>query len=307
MYFRSLIPALLLLMSTASAVYSQDARLSYNLVPGKHYILDIDIQQTTSSESMNSEDISMYSRMKLEFLVDSAAPSGLIHMTVRYHDLLLSMLAPGMGLDINSGTGQNPILSNLIDTLANQRFRVSMRESGELHSVEGLHEIFTSMAAFPAGDTNRLKVIHSTINEAYGPDAFESLFNLLITIYPNVQPIKNWTRDFTYYLNSKPVQMANRFFHTRTSEELVTIQGMGMLNSLEPFTDNIALGEVQSTVSGSQTYDFQVARNSGWLEKCLSRQRVKVETTIVKSTRLPEGLKIPSYTETLFDVKGYIQ
>ncbi len=305
MQFRSLLPAILLLLCSASAVHSQDARLSYNLVPGEKYILDIDIQQTTSSESINSEEISMYSRIKVEFRIDSVTPSGLIHMTVRYHDLLLSMLAPGMGLDINSGTGQNPILSNLIDTLAQKSFWVSMHESGEVYSIEGLQNIFRSMASCPVNDTNELQVILSTINEAYGPDAFQSLFNLFVAIYPNVQPIKNWTRDFTYYLNSKPVQMTNRFYHTRTSEELVTIQGMGMLNSQEPFSDTIAMGEVKSTVSGSQTYDFQVERNSGWLKKCVSRQRVKIETTIIKSTRLPEGLKIPSYTETVFEVKGY--
>ena len=65
------------------------------------------------------------------------------------------------------------------------------------------------------------------------------------------------------------------------------------------------MGEVRSVVSGSQTYDFQMDPESGWIKRCVSRQRVMIETTIVKSSYLPEGLKIPSYTETSFEVSGY--
>ena len=43
---------------------------------------------------------------------------------------------------------------------------------------------------------------------------------------------------------------------------------------------------------------------SGWLIRCVSRQRVKIETTILESSFLPSGLKIPSFTETVFEVSG---
>ena len=82
---------------------------------------------------------------------------------------------------------------------------------------------------------------------------------------------------------------------------------MGMLNSMGDFSETVSLGLVKSSVSGSQTYDYQIDPESGWLKKCVSRQRVLIETTVVKSSHLPEGLKIPSYTETVFDVKGSVQ
>jgi hypothetical protein len=99
--------------------------------------------------------------------------------------------------------------------------------------------------------------------------------------------------------------MVNRYFLSKTSGERIIIQGLGMLNSMEEFREEISLGEVSSTVSGSQTYDFQVDRESGWLVQCVSRQRVQIETTIIRSDIYPAGLSIPSYTETLFEVKGY--
>ena len=42
-----------------------------------------------------------------------------------------------------------------------------------------------------------------TLQEAYGPDAFRSLFKLFVAFYPSVQPMRNWTTDFTYYFNTK--------------------------------------------------------------------------------------------------------
>jgi hypothetical protein len=82
------------------------------------------------------------------------------------------------------------------------------------------------------------------------------------------------------------------------------IQGMGMINARQNFREKTDLGEVESAVSGSQTYDFQMDRNSGWMKQCVSRQRILIETTILESRYLPTGLKIPSYTETIFEISG---
>jgi len=303
----ALIIALLFLAFSPKAVFSQDARLSYNLQPGSLYLLEIGMQQNTSSESMNSEEINMYSHMILEFRVDSLSPDNLIHMSVRYRDLLLSMLAPGLGIDLNSETGNNPALTTLVDSLEGKWFHLSMTESGKLDSLGGLADIFEMLAKFTTADQQQKEVSLGTLHEAYGSDAFNSLFNLFVTFYPSVQPIKNWTHDLTYYFNTKAVKIENRYYLTKTSEAMVTIQGMGMINSLKEFNETLPFGDVKSTVSGTQTYDFQTDAASGWIKKCLSRQRLVIETTILKSTQFPVGLKIPSYTETVFEVKGSIQ
>ncbi len=269
-------------------------------------MLDIELQQNTSSESMEGEEISMFSQMTMDFRVDSIEPGGLIHMSVRYSNLLFSMLAHGMSLDINSGRNDNQVLSDLIDSIRQATFHLTMTASGELQSLEGMTSLFQSLAFYPARDPNELDVTLKTLDEAYGPNAFRSMFNLFITFYPTVQPIKNWTKDITYYFNTKPVKMVNRYFLTRATEELVIIQGMGMLNSMKGFRESTSWGEVESAVSGTQTYDYQIDRETGWLRQCVSRQRVLIETTIIRSSNLPQGLKIPSYTETVFEVKGKI-
>jgi hypothetical protein len=299
--------AALLIWNLQLGYTAQEPRLSYNLEPGMHCTLAIEIQQNTMSESLSSDEISLFSFIHLDFQVDSVESSGSIHMTAAYSDLVLSMLAPGLALDVNSENGKNPLLTGLLEMLQKGCFRVIMNSSGALQELSGLDSLFMELSAYPASDSNELHVILGTLEEAYGPNAFQGLFNLFVSYFPVVQPISNWTRDITYFFNSKPVNVVNRYYLTRATDELVIIQGMGMLNSINEIREKLPMGEVKSTVSGSQTYDFQVDPATGWLKKCVSRQRVMIETTVVKSPHFPEGLKIPSYTETVFEVKGTLE
>ncbi len=296
--------AIAFLLLVLAQIQAQEARLSYNLQPGERYLLDIDLQQNTRSDAMNSAEISLYSRTRMEFLVDSTDNLGMVHIRVRYKDLLLSMLAPGMDIDINSGSGKNTMLTEMIDSLSNGAFHMSMDATGELRSLAGLETLFASLASYPVKDSLEHEVILNTLQEVYGPNSFKSMLNLFVTVYPILESMTNWTNDIIYYFNTKPVNMVNRYSFTKSSEQELTIQGLGMLNAMRPFEEHTSMGEVKSTVSGSQTYDFQMNLETGWLKRCVSRQRVLIETTIVKSSYLPSGLKIPSYTETIFEVKG---
>ena len=302
-FIHTLLPVILMLPSLS---FAQEARLSYNLIEGERYVLDIDLQQNTHSESLNREEITLSNRLKLEFRVDSIKKTGLIYMSGRYRDLHLSMLAPALSIDIDSRSGKSPMLTEMVASLEKDPFNVIMNSSGELISVDGIISMFQALEGIAVKDTSRQEVILNTLNEAYGTGAFNSMFSLFISVYPVVRPATNWTRDITYYFNTKPVKMSNRYYYTRTTGQEVIIQGMGMLNSVKKFNEKTGMGDVESGVSGSQTYDFLLDPESGWLKRCVSRQRVLIETTIIRSSVLPPGLKIPSYTETVFEVKGSV-
>lgn len=291
-------------LGLAVPLTAQEPELRYRLRPGDACTLEIELHQDTHSESSESDEITLYSQMKLDFFVDSIGRQGTIYMTAGYRDLLLSMLAPSMGIDINSESGKNGILTRMLDSLQQHEFVVAMHPSGELRSLEEISPAIRSFVTGPVVGPGQQEVILNTLDEVYGTNAFSSLFNLFVSVYPVVQPIRNWTRDLTYYFNTKPVEMANRYYLSRTTEEVVIIQGMGMLESAADFYEKDNQREFRSSVSGSQTYDFQMDIETGWLKECVSRQRLVIETTIIKDPYFPRGLKIPSYTETLYEVKG---
>ena len=283
---------------------AQELSQSYRLIPGETYLLSLDIQQNTRSEAGEGDAITLSSTLEMEFTVDSLKDPDLIHMSVQYRALSLAMLAPEMGMDINSTSNTSPLLTSLIDSLEQTRFCVVTDARGALLQQRGLAARFGELASQPARDTAELGVILQTLREVYGPNAFSSLFGLFITVYPVVRPMSNWTNDITYYFNTRPVNMVNRYTLSRTTENLMIIQGLGMIEAGQQFREQTDMGVVESEVTGTQTYDLQMDRVTGWPLKCVSRQRVVVETTIIESAYLPEGLKIPSYTETVFEVNG---
>jgi hypothetical protein len=296
--------AVVLLLLNSIAARAQEGVLSYRLKVGESYYLESDLQQNTNSESVDSEEISFYNLTRMEFRVDSVDTSGHYHMRVRYRDLLISMLAPQLDIDISSASGKDTMLTKMVDLLEQGSFNIILTSRGELQKLDGLEKLFEPLAALQVADTTEQEVILKTLSEAYGPDAFRSLCNVFLWIYPVIQPMNNWTNDITYYFNTKPVKMVNRYYLSRTTASVVVIQGLGMLNAMKEYYETTGLGDVKSAVSGSQTYDFQMDPESGWLKQCTSRQRVMIETTILNSSYLPSGLKIPSYTETVFEVTG---
>lgn len=287
----------------SGSLLAQEPRLRYELKPGERYSLFIDLQQSTHSESMEREEMAFYSKTRLICRVDSVDTRDYF-LSVGYEDLLISMMAPQMGIDISSASGENQQLTLMVDQLEEETFQVRMSHAGELKEQMGLESFFKRLESRPAKDSLEHEVILNTLNEAYGPDAFSSFFNLFLWIYPVISPMNNWTNDITYYFNTKAVKIVNRFVLSKATDDLLVIQGLGMLNANKEFFETTSMGEVKSSVSGSQTYDFQVDRSTGWLNKCVSRQRVVIETTILKSKYFPTGLKIPSYTETVFEVRG---
>lgn len=294
----------LLVSGIFSMSHAQEPRQSYRLIPGETYRLTIEIQQNTRSEAMDSDAITLSSQIEMKFAVDSLDEPDLVHLTVQYSSLALSMLAPEMGMDINSGSNTNSLLASLIDSLEQTRFQIITDTRGALLQQRGLASRFEKLALLPAKDSNELDVILHTLRELYGPDAFSSLSGLFLSVYPVVQPMRNWTNDITYYFNTRPVGMVNRYTLSRTTDELMIIQGLGMIEAGQQFREITDMGEVESVVTGTQTYDLQMDRATGWPLKCVSRQRVVIETTIIESSYLPKGLQIPSYTETLFEVTG---
>jgi hypothetical protein len=297
-------PFILIALALVVTVQSQDPPLAYRLQPNQTYYLETDLQQNTHSESIDSEEISFYNLSRLEFTVDSIDAAHQIHMSVRYRGLLISMLAPQLDIDISSASGKNALLSEMVDLLEQSIFQMVITPRGELVHLVGLEDIFAPLEALPVADTTKKQIIIKTLAETYGPDAFRSLCNLFVGIYPVMYPMTNWTNNISYYFNTKAVEMVNRFTLTKSTEEFVVIQGMGMLNSMQAFHETTDMGDVKSDVSGSQTFDFQMDLETGWLKRCISRQRVMIETTILKSNYFPTGLRIPSYTETVFEVTG---
>lgn len=287
------------------SVYGQNGTIGYNLEPGKRYSLIISLNQSTFSDTYGqSNDVSLDLRMTLHFDIQRQVGDQYYTANVSYDDLFLSMLAPSMKIDINSGTGKNIILSNLLDTLESRIFRMQLNRDGSIIMFSDINACFFKMYDYDLATEEERDVIIKTLREAFGNDSFNSICNIFVNLYPQDNHAGNWEKSFSYYFNTKPVVMTNRFFLVKQTVKQNTIQGIGMISTTESIIETNQGTTVSSSASGSQTYDLQTDPVSGWLLEGSSRQRVMVKTTIIRDNHLPEGLEIPSYTETLFSLRG---
>ena len=285
----------------------QEPESGYHLIPGNRYSLHIDVRQNTFSESYGQgNDVSLDLNMTIHFDVESQLNNEFYTAQVSYENLFLSMLAPGMNIDINSANGTNSILPTLIDSLESKYFRAQISRDGTVIMFGDINGFFFKMYDYVINSEEEQDVIIKTLREAFGNNAFNSFCNLFINIYPSSGTDPAWDKEFLYYFNTKPVEMKNRFFLVKQTEKQNTIQGMGMISTLESVVETHNGSSVQSTATGSQTYDLQLDPATGWLLKGSSRQRILVKTIILQDSKLPRGLEIPSYTETTFTIKGTV-
>jgi hypothetical protein len=277
----------------------------YHLDEGKRYTLVISVQQNTFSEAYNSgSEISLDQKMTLHFDILSKLDDETYSALVSYDNLFLSMLAPSMNIDINTGTGRNKILESLIDSLESQSFRIHLNRNGSIIMLDDINSFFFRMYDHILSTEEEQDVTIKTLREAYGQNAFSSIANTFINLYPSDHGTSEWEKSFDYYFNTKPVRMTNRFLLVKQTKEKNTIQGMGMIETTGEIVETSGNSTFRSSASGSQTFDLHTDPSSGWLKYGVSRQRILIKTTIIKDSFLPEGLEIPSYAETVFNVEG---
>lgn len=284
---------------------AQQVLLRYELKQEEEYSLELNLQQNTFGEGQEGARITLSTRTGLWVRVDSVRQRSYL-LTASYCDLELSMSSGSLGIDISSQEDPKSMLSSMISKLEEGTFILEIASNGRILGIHGLAALLDSIHASDPGNTQEELVVRETLREAFGKESLTGHLSLFLGFYPTFPEMRKWTTDQTCYFNTRPVVVNNSLQLGKINENSMVIQGLGMLRSNEAYVENGDMGKVESVAQGSQTYDLTVDRQSGWPLKGLSRQRVRIETTIIESSMLPPGLKIPSYTESLYEIEGRV-
>ena len=118
------------------------------------------------------------------------------------------MMAPQIGIDISSASAKNQQLSQMVELNSKRKLSSWHVPCGRTQRTNRAWKAFLQpWNPSRQSDSLEQEVILNTLNEAYGPDAFTSMFNLFLWIYPVISPMNNWTNDITYYFNTKAVKL----------------------------------------------------------------------------------------------------
>jgi hypothetical protein len=289
----------LILLCPVLYIYSQ----GYLLEVGERYRLYQSFNQNTMTESSNvrgnvSLDILSTVIIEVTGINDTLG----YEIDCRYEDLELSLFSSDMNIAISSETRGISMIMKYIEMLEEHTFNGVLSYTGELISISNLDDHILLFYNEKEERSNEQDIIIKTLKEAFGEDAFTGFINLSLNVYCENQESK-CLKNVYYSFNAKPIILHNTFYMQPPTDEHIRIQGIGAIEAKEEEIE-FQGGTITSNMNGSQTFDHLFDAKTGWLIEGNSRQKIYVTSVFRGNNDLPDGLEVPSITETDFEFYG---
>jgi hypothetical protein len=173
---------------------------------------------------------------------------------------------------------------------------------GEFRESESLDSIINSLFREELPDTIQHDLIVKTLREAFGQNALVSFVNTAMNVYSDTLSDGS-SKIAAISFNAKMLPVKNRFYYMPADDDRLRVQGVGVIEETESIIEQ-EKGSIVTKMHGQQTYDHLFSRGSGWIIRGISKQRIYMLSTIRGQSELPEGLQIPSYTESEYMIRG---
>ncbi|MCF8224862.1 MAG: hypothetical protein K9J30_03170 [Bacteroidales bacterium] len=284
--------------------FSQANTEYYRLIKGEKYYLSISMQQNTESVEHNfRKDVSLDVKYALIFeLIDIEQDSNYIFQC-SYDDLYISFFFPQSDLYVNSESRSTPSMSAFLSKLKMSEFKLKMSVLGEVCLITELdNRIDSILIDLPINNEPTEQVMVKTLREVFGADALAGVLNIALDIYGKNSGLKT-TKKSSFYFNAQNIDIENTYFYQKNEDHTNRVQGIGVI---EEITDTIAYRglKLATSLKGSQTYDYLLSDETGWIIEGISKQRIYTISEIIETSELPKGLRIPALTVTEYNLSG---
>lgn len=299
--FRTVLVVMLLLR--LHHVWAQEELPMYRLLPGEKYFLKQEMNQNTQTESYEFQgNVSLDINFTLSFEIVGINADGSYLLNCQYTDMGLSFFSPRSGMAISSQSKEFGPIQIYLSRLKNTPFSATMSRLGELTEASHLDSVIAKFF-YSANESNSAnESIIKTIKEAFGTDALISIFNIALNVY-NETSKHGCSKDSHILFNAKPIPVTNSYFYQLISDEQLRVQGIGAIKEISNTFKNGAL-TLNTSMKGNQTYDYLFDAHSGWIKEGVSKQKIHSISVLSGRDDLPDGLKIPSYTEAEYNFSG---
>jgi hypothetical protein len=265
------------------------------LESGKVYRIRQELTQTTESDRGGTRGgASLNSTSELDIQLDQLNPDGSYRVNCRYNALALTLFAPSLEVSINSDRSME--LKNYLNALQKHTFSATLTKMGALRDMDRLNAFLDSLYVEKEESGGLQELLLKTVKEAFGEEALLSMFNVSMNVHGpkvNGQVVK----EVFYHFNTHPLKIQVTYYFQPLKEGKNRVQGLGVLKEQDYL---IKSGErkMKSTYEGNQTFDLLYDAHSGWMIEGISRQRIYIVTEFHGYNEYPEGLRIPSHTDT---------
>ncbi len=293
----------ILILSCFLPLQAQNTVARYFLNTGQKFFLTQVMTQNTETENGEIKgNVSLDIQSTIEFEVAGIDQDGDYFLDCKYSHLVLSFFSPQEDMSISSQSNAFIPLRDSLEKLEDKTFSVVMSKFGEFLWIGKLDSTINSFYTDAAYDPVKHELILKTIMEAFGEEALASLANISMYVYAEV-PTEKYVHDTEISFNAKAVAITNNLYYMGSKDDKLRVQGIGMIHETQ---DSLQIGEMSivTVMQGTQTYDYLFNGISGWMIEGVSKQKIHSLSIIWGHEELPNGLKIPSLTESEFQFRG---
>lgn len=336
-----IISTIIYLLFACGSLTAQESPPRYNLKVGDRYFLEQKLSQSTRTEDGNLVgNVSLDISNTLELEVDSVTPDGSYLLRCNYTSLKLDFFAPQSDIAISSSNSAFIPIKSYLTNLEGTTFSALMSATGAFLEVRGLdsaiHQLNPPGALQPQkkehaekvkakgqrispepaekehsgidrqrteqNEKGRERLIKKTIQDAFGAAALRNAASIALNFYDDTSTFR-CVKESEVLFNGRPVKISNNLYYTTLDQNARRVQGVGVIAES---TTTIELNDylLVTSLKGSQTYDFLCALPSGWVLEGMSKQKIQSLSGVRNHEELPDGLKIPSITESEYRFRG---
>lgn len=294
---------LLTIFCLLSHLGAQSSPSQYNLKIGEKYFLRQEMIQNTETDNNEFRgNVSLDLNFTLQIEVKDITPEGDYYLFCKYKDLGLGFFAPQSDISISSQSNEFIPLKRYLSKLEKNPFNMLFSRYGEILDIWKLDSIINTFFLDVSDDAKRHNLIIKTIKEGFGEASLKGISNICLHVY-SPENAESLTRESTIIFNAKTIDINNKLYYLPLKDGNIRIQGLGVIpENIDSLQNNIM--SIKTRLKGNQTYDLLYANENGWLIDGISKQKIQSLSILEGHPELPDGLKIPSYTETEYRFTG---
>jgi len=283
---------------------AQAGTAGLNLQQGSIYRITQKLQQNTESSQGSIGSASLDILMSLDLKVISSVEDRHYEVTLSYSELSLSMFAPSLNVALNSEGPSGKQVRFYLDKLMEKSFSAELSVNGEIRGFRQLNDAFGELTDTTLETDEEERIILKTLKEAFGEEAITSMFNISMNIHgPAID--RKVDRRVIYYFNQRALEIQNSFYFQPPKENSIRVQGLGIIPQ-QQLALEVKKGDATSIYEGNLTYDLLFDSESHWIREGISKQRISIITEFHNNDQYPEGLRLPSRTDSEIVFSGKI-
>ena len=290
------------LVTVFQTTLGQKQKLGFNLSIGETYYHSMQSENNIKQEingQKNTVDASISG--KTAFKV-TAIKDSLYEMNVTYQLLSITMKLPNGDMTFSSEKNDvNDIISNILGTIKDKPFVMSMTKTGKIVDVKNLDSIFGNLFdKFTQLSPDQKQQIKGQLMQAYGEKAFKGSFEMVTAIYPNdpVEKGNTWTTE-TKLESGMEANLLTTFEYKERADNYNLIIGNGKIETAnkDAYIESDGM-QLKYNLTGKMNSIIKVDRATGWIIESKINQNISGTAEIKDNPKLPGGLTIPMTIET---------